>query len=256
LDEVPAIRDELLSTQSRLSALSAREAQLLARRSVVEKMALTKALGRSPEDYMRLAIHSPKLMQHVVNTARRSQSDRALKAAVWENALKEIDHPEGELPNPEKLIKWMGDNQKSLKISLPREHIQALEDVVTVLGAVRRTPIPKGAADQTGLVGKYAEMTGGTLTQTGNRIFAIAGGRVSEKTVFLERGVAFFDKFTKRQRNALMQEALMNEKLAMQIKNTMATSKGLEFSPENYGRYQSWLYALGVTNSGNSQDQP
>jgi len=249
LDEIPAIRDELLHTQSRLSALSAREAQLVARKAVVEKMALTKALGRNPEEYVRRAIHDEKLMRYVVNTARRTKTTRALTAAIWEEAYRQVGTKEGELPDPASLIKFLSDNSRTIKMALPREHLQSLTDVADVLTAVRRTPIPKGAASNTRPLADIEQVTGSTPSQVGNRLIGVWGGRLSERQVLLDAGIKFFDKFTSKQKDALMQEALMNESLARDIKD-MTISAGKEgVTKAQMRRLNGWLYTLGVASS-------
>lgn len=255
LDEVPAIRDELLHTQARLSALSAREAQLVARKSVVEKMALTKALGRQPREYVRLAIHDEKLMRYLVNTARRTKTTDALKAAVWEEAMRQIDTPQGELPDPSKLISWAESNNRTLKMVLPNEHLQSLRDVETVLGAVRRIPIPKGQAANTRPLADIEGVTGSTPSQVGNRLIGVWGGRLSERQVLMDAGIKFFDKFTAKQKDALLQEALMDEHLARHIRD-MALSAGKDgVTKAQMRKLNGWLYTLGVTSATSDHDE-
>jgi hypothetical protein len=242
LDEFPEVKRELENLSSATKALSARESALTNRSRVVGKSELAKALDAPVDEIVPRALRNPVLMREVANTARRTGNQDALTAAIWDQAMGNLDTT-NPLPDPKHLLRWIQMNERTLRMAMPPEHLQAIRDVYKGLEIIGRTPMPQGAPEAIGALDKAERFAGTSVSQMASRVFAAESGRVSYRYNAVDALARFANRLTKRQFNKVMAQALFDKDLAKDLANMQRVK---EISPAQLRRMNGWLFTIGL----------
>jgi len=240
----PEIRSELQNLAGTTRALSERTSQLRQRGILLDKSALSTALRGDVDTFVDSALRNLSVAKTVANTARREGKTEALTATVWARAMREIQTPEGELPNPANLLKWIDQHRPSLEVMLPGSHLEAIKRIYSGLTIVQRSGgIPTGAEAADSPLERLRESTGASVNTILSRAFNAESGRIGYRFVGGEALARFLNTKAIQAQNAMLYEALFDEKLARDLANM--TGKPI-LTPANERRLNAWLFTIGM----------
>jgi hypothetical protein len=256
---VPVI-DQLRDTQRLIQQSVQRQAELTARRTAIEKNQLYQTLaknGENPEKVLQSAIQNPSLMNELrteltagLSGAAKAQREKTLRRGVWEVVTRnQPDYAE----SPEKFIKFLDQNRRSLEVAFGQEH---LDNLLLAGETFRRL-------QTTGQLNRGAQITPETLVGEGGAIEAATGtslrslstlarataeGRISglsALTYVLSRAVG---KASSLRTDTLLREMIFDPEISALL---TGTPKGgvTEMLPATKRRLNAWLFANGINYS-------
>jgi hypothetical protein len=217
IDLLPEIKAKLSNIRVAAQNLSRREAVMQKRKKAVERSALKSLMLErgNPTEMVDAALSDPIGMRALIRASESAGLRRdPVKSLVWERAIDTIS-PTG-MPSPSGLGAFLRANQKTLRILYndSPEHLRKLNDIYFALEVINRTPVPTGAAQASGVIGRVEQYVGTGIAQASSRVFAVQSGRTGRVYPFIDGAVRFLDRMSKRKADALMKQAIFDPKIA------------------------------------------
>ena len=256
---VPVI-DQLRDTQRLIQQSVQRQAELTARRTAIEKNQLYQALaknGENPEKVLQSAIQSPSLMNELrteltegLSGAAKAQREKTLRRGVWEVVTrKQPDYAE----SPEKFIKFLDQNRRSLEVAFGQEHLDNLLLAGETFRRLQTTGQLNRGAEITpiswiGEGGAIETVTGTSLRSLSTLARATAEGRISSLSALsyvLSRAVG---RASNLRTDALLREMIFDPEITALLTGT-PSGGATQMLPATKRRLNAWLFANGINYS-------
>ena len=260
---VPVI-DQLRDTQRLIQQSVQRQAELTARRTAIEKNQLYQTLaknGENPEKVLQSAIQSPSLMNELrteltagLSGAAKAQREKTLRRGVWEVVTRnQPDYAE----SPEKFIKFLDQNRRSLEVAFGQEHLDNLLLAGETFRRLQTTGQLNRGAQITpiswiGEGGAIETVTGTSLRSLSTLARATAEGRISglsALTYVLSRAVG---RASNLRTDALLREMIFDPEITALLTGT-PSGGATQMLPATKRRLNAWLFANGINYSMEDQ---
>lgn len=180
LDQLPAIKAEVSSIDNAQSAVTARNAALDARATVIDNSRLSKALKRvdatsDPNQLATAAIKDPRLMAQVMGRLRdQPEVVNAWRRMLWNKVTDGTpDDIQAMLDNP------------SLQRAMTPQHMDALRDIMDATRMTTTVPVPKGQAYETDPYQYVRSNMGTGIDSLASKLWAVESGRAGMKWALL-----------------------------------------------------------------------
>lgn len=178
LEQFPGIRQNVENIGAANASLLAREAELGARSAALENLKLTKLFDAytsgavTADEAIRKALQNPREMAELYAYARKDpETLNALKRSVWD-IVTEGDATAIALATE----RYRG----SLSQLFSKEHMQDLQDLMSMHVMMERSGAPQGAAVVPRPFAALEEKIGQGIPQLSSRMFAFQSGRVQK----------------------------------------------------------------------------
>lgn len=258
------LADEFSNTQQMLANMVQRQADLTARRRIVNSNMLMKTIARlqntdSPEKLLDSALNNPGLMAELRDGVTRGgptvardttgltadEAGQAFRAAVTERMLARA--PDA-MANPAAFKAWMVKNERVLNSAFDKSHIDNMYLVADAAERILATGMPEGAGMQPAdIVTRLTSSLGTTPAGISNRFIAVQEGRLGPKAA-----VGYVLSRAIRQRSSARSDALFREMMFNpELAKTLATEGGESIAPLGISeplkrRLNLYMFNIGV----------
>jgi len=250
--------DDLTNTTTMLDDMVARQAELVARRRVVDGNMLNKMIARSlnsdsPNKLFDEAINNPAKMRELKAATTKGNDDisaedagHAFRAAVTERMLAKAPDV---MSDPAKFKEWMVKNEEVLNAAFDKSHIDNMYLIADATERILATGIRGGqGVTDSDIISKFTGMLGTTPAGISNRFIAVQEGRLGSKAM-----VGYIVSRAIRQQSSARSEALFRESMFdPKIAKLLASEGGddvAEFGASEPAKraMNAYLFNLGIS---------
>lgn len=256
--------EALQDTQFMIEAQIARQAELQARAQAIETNNFYKLIASKqgdPEAVINNAIKNPSQMVELMQMgtqglsgAAKTNREKTIRRAVWSAMTRgQPDIAE----NPERFIKFLDENNRSLVPAFGQEHLDNLylaaelaRKLRSTGGFQRGTPITPQSLLGEG--GQLEALTGTSLRSMSTLARATAEGRIgplSAITYLFSRGVA---QGSNLRTDAVIREMIFDPEITSLLINNKVDEVG-QIKPGDLRTINRWLFSNGINYSINDQ---
>ena len=233
LGELPFIKDRVGSIQAATEALSARQAQLLAREERIGRQWISKISGNdTPESVVAQAVKDPRRMRSLIK-AMPQEGKRSVRQLIWggvaNGTSKQIDD-------------FMRDNAEVMSIAFSPRHVRALKNISTARRKLEVTTPAQGQAMEVDPLKAIERETGMGLSASISRMYAYKSGRLNPAYLITEQAGRLVNGRSKVRTAALIKEALYDERVAIDL-----AAAAQKFTPKRVmSRLDEALFRVGL----------
>ena len=250
--------DDLTNTTTMLDDMVARQAELVARRRVVDGNMLNKMIARSqnsdsPNQLFDEAIRNPAKMRELKAATTKGNDDisaedagHAFRAAVTERMLAKAPDV---MNDPTSFKQWMVKNEEVLDAAFDKSHVDNMYLIADATERILATGIRGGqGVTDSDIITKFTGMLGTTPAGISNRFIAVQEGRLGSKAM-----VGYIVSRAIRQQSSARSEALFKESMFdPKIAKLLASEGGeavAEFGASEPAKraINAYLFNLGIS---------
>jgi len=257
-DQGTSLLDDLTNTTAMLDDMVARQAELVARRRVVDGNMLNKMIARSqnsdsPNQLFDEAIRNPAKMRELKAATTKGNDDisaedagHAFRAAVTERMLAKAPDV---MNDPTSFKQWMVKNEEVLDAAFDKSHVDNMYLIADATERILATGIRGGqGVTDSDIITKFTGMLGTTPAGISNRFIAVQEGRLGSKAM-----VGYIVSRAIRQQSSARSEALFKESMFdPKIAKLLASEGGeavAEFGASEPAKraINAYLFNLGIS---------
>lgn len=233
--EFPTLQQKVGDMHSLATSLAQRQMTLSQRAEAVGNSQLAKTLGNNNATLDTL-IANPNMLKRTVS-GMTDPEKQAMSRAMWQKATQGADN------DPAQMKDFLTKNADVLGATLPKGHVDALNDIQKAWEMNSRTPMPTGRGEEP-VIDRFKEVTGSTPQQILSRAFAVMSGRVGKEytlgDLFIRAGL----NTSAKQSRAMLTRAMYDADFAKELSNFVKTDTP---NPDQIKRMKGYMFNSGIS---------